>query len=74
MATKKKETAVTAAKNKEKVIARVVGGNLNIRPEKSTEKDPVGVLPDGSEVEVLKHEKTWCKIEEGYVMTQYLVF
>ncbi len=71
MATKKKPVTKETT---DVIIATVKGGNLNIRGDKSKDNPPVGTLYDGEKVEVLEKGKMWCKIADGYVMTQFLDF
>ena len=81
MATKRKATATeekalktAEAKEEKKLYGTVIGGRkLNIRSSKTTDEDNVvGTLDDGQKVEILKDGKLWCRIEQGYVMRQYL--
>lgn len=70
----KKKTEEVKSEVKEKVIATVTGGNLNVRPTHSTTGDPIRVLEDGAQVEIIEVGKEWCKIADGYVMKKYLKF
>lgn len=79
MATKKKTTDAEKKEQKKEaapVMATVTGDRpLNIRSGKTTD-DPniVGELKPGEKVEILKDGKLWCRIPQGYVMRQYLLF
>lgn len=72
----KKKTELTEAKEakEEKVFATVINGNLNIRKDASTKNAPVGVLENGTKVEILDIKGEWCKVKGGYVMRQFLEF
>ena len=67
---KKEKTAA-----EEKITATVTGGNLNIRADRSQDSEILGVLGDGSTIEIAKKRKTWCELSAGgYVMTEFLQF
>lgn len=59
----------------EKTIVTVTGGRLNIRADRTTESEILGVLDDGAVIEITKRGRTWCELfSGGYVMTQFLKF
>lgn len=59
----------------EKTTATVTGGRLNIRADRTTESEILGVLDDGVAIEIAKKGRTWCKLSSGgYVMARFLKF
>ncbi|WP_377907822.1 N-acetylmuramoyl-L-alanine amidase [Bacillus daqingensis] len=50
---------------------------LNVRPDPSTDQEPIGSLAEGDEVEVLDRTGNWAEIRtdayEGYVSQSYLI-
>lgn len=58
--------------------ATVVGGDLNIRANKSTASKRLGGIPDGSRVEVITNDGTWAAVDYkgtgGFVLSKYLQF
>ena len=58
--------------------AKVVGGSLNMRKDKSISSDKITSIPSGSRVAVTERSGEWCKAVynayTGYVMTKYLSF
>lgn len=58
--------------------ATVVGGDLNIRANKSTTSKRLGGIPNGSRVEVITNDGTWSAVDYqgigGFVMSKYLKF
>ncbi len=59
----------------EKITATVTGGRLNIRSERTTDSEILGVLADGTQVETVKRGRTWCELSSGgYVMAKFLKF
>lgn len=57
--------------------AKVTGGSLNMRKEKSTVSERLAKIPDGTVLEIGENDGTWCSTSynglEGYVMARYLV-
>lgn len=60
----------------ERKVGIVTSNGLNIRPEPSTDKPPVGRIRQGEEVEILEQAGDWYRIEceqgTGYVHGDYL--
>ena len=58
--------------------ARVIGGTLNLREDKSTSSARITQIPDGSLVGVTEHGTEWSKViynaYTGYAMTKFLNF
>lgn len=58
--------------------ATVIGGDLNIRANKSTTSKRLGGIPNGSRVEVITNDGTWSAVDYkgigGFVMSKYLQF
>lgn len=56
--------------------AKVIGGALNLRKDKSTTSERITQIPDGSTVTVTEELPEWCLVEyqgqTGYVMAKYL--
>ncbi|MBQ9031852.1 MAG: SH3 domain-containing protein [Parasporobacterium sp.] len=70
---KEKEKAGKAQKEKPaKRTGTVFGGSLNIRPQPNTDADPVGVIRNGEEVEILEDLGDWYKVDAGYVMSRWV--
>ena len=65
MAKKKTTTMLTGA---------VIGGDLNIREEPTKRAKIVGVLPNGTTVNILSpmDDDGWLQITEGYVMSDFI--
>ena len=63
MAKKKTTTMLTGA---------VIGGDLNIREEPTKSAKIVGVLPNGTTVNILSPMDDWLQITEGYVMSDFI--
>ena len=65
-----------AKKEEKRLIATVIGDRpLNIRSGRTTETNNViGELQPGTEIEILKDGKLWCRIEQGYIMRKFLTF
>lgn len=72
----------SASKDEEVVVimqnATVIGGDLNIRANKSTTSKRLGGIPNGSRVEVITNDGTWSAIDYkgvgGFVLSKYLQF
>lgn len=56
------------------IYATVIGGNLNIRADKDKSSEKIGVLDNGSTIEIIERGDDWCQIAGGYVMTEFLSF
>ena len=58
--------------------AKVTGGSLNMRKEKSINSTKLTTIPNGARVAVTEHKDDWCNViynaYTGYVMTKYLSF
>lgn len=56
--------------------AKVIGGNLNLRRNASTDAPRIDQIPDGSTVTVIEELPGWCKVEyngqTGYVVKTFL--
>ena len=50
----------------------VIGGDLNIREEPTKNAKIVGVLPNGTTVNILATLGDWVQITEGYVMSAFI--
>ena len=68
MAAKKKAETTPVLKT----TGRVFGGALNIRKEPSIDSEPLGILKDGEQIEILETVGDWYKIEPGYVMAKWV--
>lgn len=51
---------------------KVTGGALYIRKEPSTDAATVGVLEDGTQIEILETLEGWYKIKGGYIMSKWV--
>lgn len=52
--------------------AIVTGGKLNVRQAPTKAAAVVNVLEDAAEITILEDLGDWYRIEDGYVMKQYL--